>query len=69
MVTVSREKDINIEFDEETQDYYIIWQPMVIVAAGKSKHDALEDLREAAHFGIDTLIDLKSKDISIEKED
>ena len=52
--------NIEIEFDEEAQNYYISWEPMVI-SLGKTKEEALEDLREAAHFGVDTLIDLKLK--------
>ena len=54
--------DVEIKFDEETQNYYIFWEPMVI-SLGKTKQEALEDLREAAHFDVDTLIDLKLKDI------
>ena len=53
---------IEIEFDDETQSYYIIWQP-VTIGMGKTKADALKDLREAAHSGVDNLIDLKLKDI------
>ena len=41
--------DIEIEFDEETRDYYIVWTPTVI-SLGKTKDEVLEDLREAAHF-------------------
>ena len=54
--------DIEIEFDEESQNYYICWQPIVI-SLGKTKDETLDDLREAAHLGIDTLIDLKLTDI------
>ncbi len=54
---------VEIEFDEENQNYYICWQPIVI-SLGKTKHEALDDLREAAHFFVDTLIDLKLADIS-----
>jgi len=60
---VSRNHDIEIEFDEETQNYYIIWQP-IVVSLGKTKDEALEDLREAAHFGVDTMIDLKLRSVS-----
>jgi predicted RNase H-like HicB family nuclease len=58
--------DINLEYDSQTQEYDIIWEPIVI-STGKTKVAALEDLREAAHFGVGTLIDLKLKDIK--KED
>jgi len=59
--------DINLELDHKTREYYIIWSPLVI-AAGKTETKALEDLRETAHFGINTLIDLKLKEISVKKE-
>jgi predicted RNase H-like HicB family nuclease len=54
---------IEIEFDEETQDYYIVWEPLII-SSGNTRQESLEDLREAAHFAVDTLIDLKLSDIS-----
>ena len=50
--------NIEIEFDEETRDYYIVREPIVI-SLGKTKDEALEDLREAAHLFIDTMVDLK----------
>ena len=59
--------NINLEFDRETGEYYIVWKPIVI-GMGKTRHETLEDLRTAAHFGVDTLIDLKLKDIGIRKE-
>jgi predicted RNase H-like HicB family nuclease len=58
--------DINLEYDQESGDYYIVWEP-VILSAGKSARQALEELRGAAHLGVDTLIDLKLK--KIKKED
>jgi len=60
--------DINLKFDREAQEYHIIWEP-VCIGMGKTRHEALEDLRMAAHFGVDTLIDLKLKDAGIRKED
>jgi hypothetical protein len=60
---MSKKNNIDIEFDEETRGYYIIWEP-VIIGMGKTSRAALEDLREAAHLGADTLIDLKTKDIN-----
>jgi len=59
---VPSSSDIEIEFDRETEDYYIVWEPAVI-SSGKTKEEALEDLREAAHFGVDTFVDLKLRDI------
>jgi predicted RNase H-like HicB family nuclease len=61
-VTTLAKNTINLEFDRETGEYYIMWKP-VVIGAGKTEHEALEDLREAAHFGVDTLINLKLKDI------
>jgi predicted RNase H-like HicB family nuclease len=57
---------INLEFDKKIGEYYIVWEP-VVIGTGKTKYEALHDLREAAHFGVDTLIDRKLKDIK--KED
>jgi len=58
--------DINLEFDRESGDYYIVWEP-VILSAGRTEREALEELRGAAHLGVDTLIDRKLK--NIKKED
>ncbi len=59
---MSRNRNLEIEFDEETGDYYIIWEP-VVLGLGKTGAEALRDLREAAHAGIDTLINLKLADM------
>jgi predicted RNase H-like HicB family nuclease len=55
--------DINLEYDRETGEYYIVWRPLII-ATGETANKALEDLRETAHFGINTLVDLKLKETS-----
>jgi len=60
-MTVSGQNEIHIEFDEITHDYYVVWEP-IAMGAGKTRQEALDDLRQAAHFGIDTFIDLKLKD-------
>ena len=52
-------KDIQIEYDDLIQGYYIIWEPITTIGFGKTKKKALEDLREAAHLGIDTMINSK----------
>jgi hypothetical protein len=59
---VPRDSIITIEFDELSQENYIVWQP-IVVGSGETKEYALEDLRNAAHFGVDTIIDLKLGDI------
>jgi hypothetical protein len=55
--------EIRIEFDEEGRSYYTIWRPMVAIGMGKTEKEALEDLRAAAHFGIETKVELKLKEI------
>lgn len=57
---------INLEFDKKSGEYYIVWEP-VVIGTGKAEVEALQDLREAAHFGVDTLIDRELK--NIKKED
>lgn len=52
--------DIIVECDTDTMDYCSVWQP-VVVGAGKTEQEALEDLRTAAHFSIDKLIELRLK--------
>jgi predicted RNase H-like HicB family nuclease len=61
---VSGKNEIKIEFDEETQSYYIVWEP-VIVSSGRTEREALEELREAAHFGVDSMIDFKLRGMGI----
>jgi predicted RNase H-like HicB family nuclease len=56
----------NLEFDKESGEYYIVWEP-VVIGTGKTADEALQDLREAAHFGVDNMIDRKLK--SIKRED
>jgi hypothetical protein len=57
---------IDLEFDKESGEYYIVWEP-VIIGAGKTAGEALEDLRAAGHFGVDALINCKLQ--NIKKED
>ncbi|MBN1160344.1 MAG: hypothetical protein JXA17_00120 [Dehalococcoidales bacterium] len=52
--------DIIVECDTDTMDYCSVWQP-IVVGAGKTEQEALEDLRAAAHFSVEKLIDLKLK--------
>jgi len=59
---VSEYQEINVEFDTKSREYYVVWQPMVVISSGRTSREALEELRETAHFGIDTLIDLKLRD-------
>jgi predicted RNase H-like HicB family nuclease len=50
--------DIKLDYDKESGDYYIVWEP-VVLSAGRTEREALEELRGAAHSGVDTLIDQK----------
>lgn len=58
---MSEKSEVHIELDKDTQYYYAIWQP-VAIGAGKTRQEALDDLRQAAHFGVDTFLDLKLED-------
>jgi hypothetical protein len=64
---MSSKSIINLKFDRETREFYTIWEP-VVIGMGKTTHQALEDLRIAAHCAVDTLVDLKLKDTGIKKE-
>jgi hypothetical protein len=48
--------DIEVEFDEVSQDYYAIWEPPVAIGSGKTELEALRDLQDVAHFGIASFI-------------
>ena len=56
------ESGISIEYDETVQSYYIVWQPLASAGMGRTEKEALEELRQAAHYGIDTMVDLKLKE-------
>ena len=45
--------DILLEFDEETREYFAVWEP-VIFGMGKTEREALRDLTTAANLFIDT---------------
>lgn len=62
------QENIEIEFDSKTKCYYIIWNPPVTIGYGKTVAKALQDLRQSAHYGIDSIIDLKTNIIT-KKED
>jgi predicted RNase H-like HicB family nuclease len=51
--------EILVDYDDNSQSYYCIWQPLTCIGMGKTKVEALADLRAAAHFGIETIVDLK----------
>jgi predicted RNase H-like HicB family nuclease len=55
--------DIIIAYDDDSQSYYCIWRPLTSVGLGKTEAEALDDLRAAAHFGIEAMVDLKLSEI------
>ena len=56
---MSASHHIEIEFDHETGEYYIIWKPPVIIGCGKTRKKALNDLKKVARFTIDTICNKK----------
>jgi predicted RNase H-like HicB family nuclease len=56
--------EINIQYDETDSSFFIVWRPIYVIGTGSTETEALEDLREAAHLGIDTTIGEKLKEIS-----
>jgi predicted RNase H-like HicB family nuclease len=55
--------EIVIAYDDDSQNYYCIWRPLTSVGLGKTEVEALDDLRAAAHLGIETTVDLKLREI------
>ena len=55
--------EIIIAYDDDSQSYYCIWRPLTSVGLGKTEAEALDDLRVTAHFGIETMVDLKLREI------
>jgi predicted RNase H-like HicB family nuclease len=55
--------EIIIAYDDDSQSYYCIWRPLTSVGLGRTEAEALDDLRAAAHLGIETIVDLKLREI------
>ena len=55
--------EIIITYDDDSQSYYCFWRPLTSVGLGKTEAEALDDLRVTAHFGIETMVDLKLREI------
>jgi predicted RNase H-like HicB family nuclease len=55
--------EILVAYDDDSQSYYCIWRPLTCVGLGKTKSEALADLRAAAVFGIETIVDSKLREI------
>ncbi len=61
------DSEISFEYDEELQSYYIVWSPVATIGLGGTEKEALEELRAAAHFGVDTAVNLKLAEINCEE--
>ena len=57
-------EDIYIEYEESDGNYFIVWRPIVTIGSGATGKEALEDLRKAAHLGIDTILNKKLEELS-----
>jgi len=55
--------EITIDYDDNSQNCYCVWRPLTSVGLGKTEAEALDDLRAAAHFGIETMLDLKLREM------
>ncbi len=62
MEQLSRDEML-VAYDDDSKSYYCIWQPLTCIGMGKTKGEALADLRATAHFGIDTMVDLKLREV------
>lgn len=60
---IQDKQKLQIMFDEESDDYYIIWKSPVIISSGKTKSEALKDFKNAVYSYIDLLTNNKQKDI------
>lgn len=65
---IAPDSGIKIEYDDTIQSYYVVWQPLASAGLGGTEKEALEELRRAAHYGIDTMVDLKLKETCREGE-
>jgi predicted RNase H-like HicB family nuclease len=55
--------EIMIAYDDDSQSYYCIWRSLTSIGLGRTEAEALDDLRAAAHLGIETMVDLKLREI------
>jgi predicted RNase H-like HicB family nuclease len=55
--------EIVITYDDDSRSYYCIWRPSTSVGLGETEAAALDDLRAAAHLGIETIVGLKMREI------
>jgi predicted RNase H-like HicB family nuclease len=58
------DNEIRTEYDDDSQSYFVIWQPLTAIGMGRTEQAALEDMRAAAHFGIETMVNSKLRTMS-----
>lgn len=56
--------EIRIEYDNPERNCYVILDSGKAIGLGTTDREALEDLRDVAHFYIDTTIDLKLQEVN-----
>jgi hypothetical protein len=49
-------QEFEIEYDATTKTYLAFWLPPMAVGSGATELDALRDMQQAIHFGVDTEI-------------
>jgi len=54
--------EIITEYDAESCSYYIVWQPPVVIAAGQTEKEALEEFREAVRFCIEETVEKRIRE-------
>jgi predicted RNase H-like HicB family nuclease len=61
--------EILIDYDDDSQSYYCVWRPLTSVGLGKTEAEALDDLRAAAHLGVETMVSSKLMEIGKNQSD
>ena len=61
--------EILIEYDAETWNYFAVLEPMPAMDMGETENEALEDLKKAVCFGIETMINSRQVEIGYCKGD
>ena len=58
------DREIQIEYDEQSHDCHVMWKSGRAIGLGTTLREALEDLRQAVHFYIDTIIDTELTELN-----
>jgi hypothetical protein len=59
-------QEIQIEYDDEERNCHAMLESGKAIGLGTTSSEALEDLRQAAHYYIDTIIELKLDELNRE---